>query len=193
LHFGEFLRHLGRDGETKTGCADLVERDAAQLAWQSDRAAGLVPDPGHDSLIGAHIGTWNVFSHVAKSGAKGAQTPLLAIGRHHRIPEDDGFGAAMWKTGCGIFEGHRACQAEAFLGADVGCHARTANRRTARRIVDDDDRLESDAGFMNVDNLFWAEPIGKSEHVLHAFHPHVCDGRFPFVQPARSSCPASQR
>ncbi len=37
LHAGELLRDLGRDGQAEPGRADLIERDAADLARQSDR------------------------------------------------------------------------------------------------------------------------------------------------------------
>src|SRR6516225_6220998 len=48
-------RYVDCADKTKTGGADLVERDAADLARQPDGAADLVLDPPHGQLVCAHV------------------------------------------------------------------------------------------------------------------------------------------
>ncbi len=167
LQAAELLRDLGGDGNAEPGRADLVERDAADLARQAHRAADLVLHPRHGRLVGAHVGAGDVLLQVGDGGGESAHQPLLLGGRHGGVAEDHGFGAAVGKAGRGVLEGHGAREAEALLGAHVRRHAGAADGRPRGRVVDDHDRLEPEARLPDVHDLLGAEPVGESEVLLH--------------------------
>ena len=173
LDLGELLCRLGSDGKTEAGCADLIERDAAQLAWQTDRASDLVLDPGHGGLVCAHVGSGNVLLQIPYPGSESPNEPFALRLRQRRIAEDHRFGATVGEAGSRILEGHGAGEPKAFLDADIRRHARTTDRRSRGRIVDDDDRPEADAGLVDVHDLLGAKFVGESEDVLHPTIPFM--------------------
>jgi len=58
-------RNIDGSNEAKPGSADLVERDTADLARQSDGTADLVLDPTHRQLIRTHVGSRDVIDEIA--------------------------------------------------------------------------------------------------------------------------------
>ena len=163
----KLARHVDAGREPEAGRADLVERNAADGAGQTDGAAGLVLDPAHAELVRSHVGPGNVVGDIADGVGEGADELLLSLGRHARIAEDHRLAAAVRQAGGGVLPGHRAREPEAFLDRDIGRHAHAADRRTAGGVVDDDDRLQADAGPVNMDDPGRAELVGKSKHVFH--------------------------
>ena len=159
-------RDIDRDRKAKAGSADLVEWDAADLSRQPDSTARLVLDPSHRQLVGSHIGPRDVIREIADRRGEGADQALLVLERHLGIGEDHRFAAAVRQSGNGILEGHRPRQPEGFLGADIGRHAHAADRRPAGDVVDRDDRLETDGGPVNVDELQAAQLIGQAKRFL---------------------------
>jgi hypothetical protein len=149
-------RHVDRAGETKAGGADLIERDAADLARQSDRAAGLVFDPSHCRLVGSHIRPRDIFVEIGDRGGEGSDQPRLLAQRHLGVCKDHRFAAAMRQTGGSALEGHCPRQPEGFLGADIGGHAHAADRRSASDIVDRDYRSETDRRPVDLYQLEWS-------------------------------------
>jgi hypothetical protein len=159
-------RHVDRTSQPEAGRADLVERNAADLAWQPDRAARLVLDPSHRQLVGPHIRPRDVIREIADRRGESADQPLLVGERHLGIREDHRFAAAVRQPGRSILEGHRPCQPEGFLGADVWGHPHAADRRPAGDVVDRDDRLQTDGGPVNVDELEGSQLVGQAKRFL---------------------------
>ena len=157
---------LGADGDAEPSRADLVERDATNLSRQPDGAADLIGHPCHAALVGAHVGSGDVVLKTANGVAETADQLLFFGLGHGRVAEDDRFAAAVRERRRGVLEGHGARQAEALLGARGGCHAHAADRGPAGDVVNDDDRLESDARIMNVDDLHGAEVVAEPKRRL---------------------------
>ena len=126
-------RDVDRRDKAEAGGADLVERDAADLARQADGAAGLVLDPAHRQLVGAHVGAGDVVDEVGDRGGKGADQPLLVRGRHLGIGVDHRLAAAMRQARGGVLERHGAREPKGLLGAHVRRHADAADRPARRR------------------------------------------------------------
>jgi hypothetical protein len=61
-----------------------------------------------------------VVREVADGPGESLYQPLVVGKRHFGISTDHPLGAAVWRTGCGILEGHCPGQPEGFLGADIG-------------------------------------------------------------------------
>ena len=160
-------RNIDGSNEAKPGSADLVERDTADLARQSDGTADLVLDPTHRQLIRTHVGSRDVIEEIADRRGERPDQALLVAQRHFGVGKDHRFTAAMRQAGCGILEGHRPCQSKGFLGADVGRHSHAADRRSAGDVVDRDDRLEPDGWTLNVDKLERSELVGEAKRFLH--------------------------
>ena len=165
---GDLLGDLGRDGQAESGCADLVERDAADLARQSDRAADLVLDPGHGRLVGAHVRARECTPRDCgwrrRRRARAAPCPDCGMDGSPKITDLAPPCAQPCRR---ILQGHGARQADALLHAHVGGHARAADGRPGGRVVDHDDGLEADAGLVDVNDLLGAQLVCEPEHLLH--------------------------
>ncbi len=160
-------RHVDRRGEAEAGGADLVQRDAAELPRQAHRAADLVVDPAHRSLVGAHVGARNVVDEVGDRRREGADQLLLLPRVHLRVTVDHRFAAAMAEAGGGVLEGHRAGEAERLLGADVGRHADAADGRAAGDVVHRHHGPETDARAMDMQDLVRPQLVGEAKYVIH--------------------------
>jgi hypothetical protein len=160
-------RYVDCSDKTKTGGADLVERDAADLARQPDGAADLILDPAHGQLVGSHVRTRDVLGEIADRRGEGPDQPLLVAQRHFGVGKDHRFAAAVRQTGRGILEGHRSRQPEGFLGADIWRHPDPADRRPAADIVNRNHRLEIGRRPVDVNQLEWSELIGKAKRFFH--------------------------
>jgi len=86
---GVSRRHLRGMAEAEAGGAELVERDAAELARQADRAADLVVHPGHARLVGAEVGAEDVVGGAAQCRREGTDQPLVSLAGNQPTGRDD--------------------------------------------------------------------------------------------------------
>ena len=75
-------RNIDGSNEAKPGSADLVERDTADLARQSDGTADLVLDPTPRQLIRTHVGSRDVIDEIADRRGECPDQALLVAQRH---------------------------------------------------------------------------------------------------------------
>ena len=167
LDLGIVLGGLGGDHQAVAGRADFIERDAAQLARQTDRTPDLVPDPGHGGLVCSHVRPGNVLGEMADGGGEGAHQPLLVGRRHRWIAEDHGLGAAMGQRSGAVLECHGAGEAKALLRAHILGHAGATDGRSRSSVVDDDDGVQPDTRLVDVDDLLGSQIVCECEWLLH--------------------------
>ena len=166
-HLGVLLGGLGGDHQAVARRADFIERDAAQLARQTDGAPDLVPDPGHGGLVCSHVRPGNVLGEMADGGGEGANQ-LFLVGRRHRwIAEDHGLGAAMGQRGGAVLECHGTGEAKALLRAHILAHASAADGRSRSSVVDDDDGVQPDTRLVDIDNFLRSQIVGECGWLLH--------------------------
>ena len=158
--------HVDHVAQAETGGADFVQRDAADFARQADHAADLVPNPGHAFLVGTHVGGEDIGGLVAQRVRKRADQLLLLGFRHFRVAVEHQLAAAVGEPGCSVFIGHRARQAHAFFGADVGCHAHAADRRALGDVVDHEHGLEVHRRLVDMNDFQRAEFIGEFKDIF---------------------------
>jgi len=163
----DLFGRLGRCHEAVAGGADLIERNAADLAWQADGAADLVIHPGHGLFVGAHVGAGDIVDEVGDGASEGADQRFLLLRRHSRIGENDRLAAAMRQACRGILQRHGARQPGAFLKAHIRLHAGTADGRAGRHIVHHNDGLETHRRAMDMQDLARAELVGEIEGRRH--------------------------
>ena len=73
----KFACHIDAGGEAEARCADLIERNSAESAGQTDGSADFVLDPGHALLVRAHVRPGDVVGDIANGAGKGADHLLL--------------------------------------------------------------------------------------------------------------------
>jgi hypothetical protein len=154
-------------GQAEAGRAELVERDAADLAREPHRAADLGAHPGHAGLVGPHVGAEDVILDVAKGAGQRAHQALLALDGHAGIALEHGLPAAVGKARGGVLERHRASEAKALLRRDVRRHAEPADRGTRGRVVDDQRPAQPHPRLVDVDDLRRTQLVRESERVFH--------------------------
>ena len=72
-----FPRDIDRDREAKPGGADLVERDASDLAREANGTACFVLDSSHCQLVGPHIRPGDVIDEIVDRRGKSPDQALL--------------------------------------------------------------------------------------------------------------------
>ncbi len=157
--------HVSGAGEPEARRAELVERDPPQRRGQPDGAADLVVHPGHAGLVGAHVGAEHVVALVAERVREGANEPLLPVARHPRIAPQHRLPAPVTEARRRVLHRHRAREAEALVGRDIGRHAQAADRRAARHIVDDEDGLQAEPALLDMHDPGGAEIVADAKDI----------------------------
>lgn len=171
IETNELARHIDCGGETEAGGADLIERNAADRARQSDGAPRLVLDPRHAELVGAHVRASHVVGDIADRAGEGADDSLPLIDRHARVAEDYSLGAPVRQAGGGVLPRHGACQTEALLERDVGRHAHASDCRPAGGVVDDENGFEPQRRPMDMNDARGAPGVRETKRILHQVLP----------------------
>ncbi len=151
LETGKLLRRLGRHRHAKPSRANLIQGNAAKLTRQSDGASDLVVDPRHSRFVGPHVGAGNIIFNLLDGRGESADGPLLLLDWHLGIADNDRLCAAVPEASRGILRGHRPGKPDAFLNADVGRHASSADGGAGGNVVDDDNGLEMGCGNADVE------------------------------------------